>query len=538
MFRPHCLQNVALTVYSIFFVILCAAADTNPSMLSVILRDRVPSGSGADVFHVRERPQKWDPAKTAIIICDMWDLHHCKRAVDRLREMAPRMNEVITKARAQGVLIIHAPSSCMEAYKDSPMRKRAMAAPVAKNLPKDIAKWCSRIPPEEKGRYPIDQDDGGEDDEPAEHAAWAGKLTAMGRDPKAPWKSEVDLLTMDERDAVSDSGVEIWNLLEDRRIDNVILMGVHTNMCVLGRPFGLRQLAKNGKNVVLMRDMTDTMYNPARWPFVGHFRGTDLIVEHVEKLVCPTITSDLVIGGQPFHFKNDVHSRVVMAISEDEYQTERTLPEFVRDMMQDRLGVDTKILIGDDKPPHDVPGVAAALDNADLLLVSMRRRSMPAAELQAIRKFIAAGKPVVGIRTASHAFDAKGKLTDGRAVWPEFGSEILGCNYTGHYEPDAKTTVKAVEESAKHPILTGVRLPLTGHGSLYKVSPLAKTATPLLTGSIPNQPAEPVAWVNEIGRSRVFYTSLGAPDDFQSAAFRRLLANAILWALDQPIPAG
>ena len=88
----------------------------------------------------------------------------------------------------------------------------------------------------------------------------------MGRNPKAPWKSECDVLKMDDHDAVSDSGVEIWNLLEERGINNVILMGVHTNMCVLGRPFGLRQLAKNGKNVVLMRDMTDTMYNPRAGP--------------------------------------------------------------------------------------------------------------------------------------------------------------------------------------------------------------------------------------------------------------------------------
>ena len=75
---------------------------------------------------------------------------------------------------------------------------------------------------------------------------------------------------------------------------------------MLGRPFGLRQLAKNGKNVVLMRDLTDTMYNPARWPYVSHFRGTDLIIEHIEKYVCPTVTSDQVVGGQPFRFKGDV----------------------------------------------------------------------------------------------------------------------------------------------------------------------------------------------------------------------------------------
>ena len=293
------------------------------------------------------------------------------------------------------------------------------------------------------------------------------------------------------RDAVSDSGrEEIWNLLEERGIDNVILMGVHANMCVLGRPFGLRQLAKNGKQVVLMRDMTDTMYNPARWPHVGHFRGTDLIVEHVEKYVCPTITSDQILeSGRPFRFRGDIRPRAVLAISEDEYKTERTLPEFVRDMVQDRLGVDVRILLGAAKPPHDLPGLAAALEDADLLLVSMRRRSLPAADLQAARKFITAGKPVVGIRTASHAFDARGQLANGRAVWPEFGAEILGCNYSGHHDSKTETTVIAVQESDKHPILTGVRLPLTGHSSHFiKVSPLAKTAIPLLTGSIPNQP--------------------------------------------------
>ena len=76
-------------------------------------------------------------------------------------------------------------------------------------------------------------------------------------------------------------------------MDNVILMGVHVNMCASGRPFGLRQLARNGKHVVLMRDLTDSMYNPARWPFVSQVRGTELFVQHVEKRICPTNTSDV-----------------------------------------------------------------------------------------------------------------------------------------------------------------------------------------------------------------------------------------------------
>jgi nicotinamidase-related amidase len=276
-----------------------------PATLALVKRSRVESAAQPGKFNVVSKPESWEPNETAIIVCDMWDLHHCLNAVRRVEEMAPRMNQVLETARGMGVLIIHAPSSCMETYKDHPGRKLALAAPTAANLPPDIGEWCRKIPAEEKGEYPIDQTDGGEDDDPAEHAEWHAKLAAMGRNPKAPWKSQYHVLKIHDHDAISDSGVEIWNLLEQRGIHNVILLGVHTNMCVLGRPFGLRQMAKNGKNVVLMRDMTDTMYNPARRPFVSHFEGTRLIVEHIEKYVCPTVTSDQLLGGQPFRFKGD-----------------------------------------------------------------------------------------------------------------------------------------------------------------------------------------------------------------------------------------
>lgn len=267
--------------------------------LALTLQSRSPSGA---VTLVKEQ---WLPSRTAIIVCDMWDLHHCKNAVTREGEMAPRFNEVLEKARKDGVLIIHAPSSCMKPYEGTPARERAKSAPAAARLPDKIGEWCKQIPAEELAVYPLDQTDGGEDDDPDQHAKWAAELTAKGLNPRAPWTKQIDTLRIDqEKDAISDSGVEIWNLLESRNIDNVILMGVHTNMCVSGRPFGLRQMAKNGKHVVLMRDMTDTMYNPARWPFVSHTRGTDLYIQHVEKRICPTITSDQFIGGQPFAFSD------------------------------------------------------------------------------------------------------------------------------------------------------------------------------------------------------------------------------------------
>jgi nicotinamidase-related amidase len=237
----------------------------------------------------------------------MWDTHHCYNAVTRVVEMAPRMNKVLEKCRSRGMTIIHAPSSCMDAYKDHPGRKRAKDAPTAKNLPKDIGVWCHMIPAEEKGKYPLDASDGGCDSDPVDQAKHRAALIKMGRNPNAPWKSQYAVLKMHDIDIVSDSGVEIWNLLESRKINNVIILGVHTNMCVLGRPFGLRQMAKNGKNVVLMRDMTDTMYNPKKSPYVNHYKGTALIVEHIEKYVCPTITSDQIIGGKAFRFKADTN---------------------------------------------------------------------------------------------------------------------------------------------------------------------------------------------------------------------------------------
>jgi nicotinamidase-related amidase len=288
---------------------LCAILPTveaGEKQLELNLRKRVAEKTATgESYKVVQQSEKWSPKQTSIIVCDMWDTHHCYNAVQRVVEIAPRMNEVLEKARAQGVLIIHAPSSCIDPYKDHPARKNAKDAPPAKNLPKDISVWCHKIPSEEKGKYPIDQSDGGCDSETAEQAKHKEALIKMGRKPGSPWLSQIAVLKIYDQDVISDSGSEIWNVLEARGINNVIVLGVHTNMCVLGRPFGLRQMAKNGKNVVLMRDMTDTMYNPKMSPYVNHYKGTELIVEHIEKFVCPTITSDQIIGGKAFKFKAD-----------------------------------------------------------------------------------------------------------------------------------------------------------------------------------------------------------------------------------------
>jgi lysophospholipase L1-like esterase/nicotinamidase-related amidase len=332
------------------FATLSAIAAETP--LTFHLQSRSRTGSATT------SKESWLPSRTAIIVCDMWDLHHCKNAVTREGEMAPRMNEVLEKARAAGVLIIHAPSSCMKAYEGTPARERAISAPAAAWIPNQIGDWCKQIPTEEAAIYPIDQTDGGEDDDPDEHAKWAAELAAKGLNPKAPWTKQIAVLRIDEeKDAISDSGVEIWNLLESRDIAHVILMGVHVNMCVAGRPFGLRQMAKYGKNVVLMRDLTDAMYNPKRWPFVSHQRGTELFIEHVEKHISPTITSDQILGDEkPFTFSDATAGpeRLQILLIGDS-TTEASIPKkFAPDEPQFEDHVRILFATEPDLPPTDV----------------------------------------------------------------------------------------------------------------------------------------------------------------------------------------
>ena len=277
-----------------------AAPAAKPLTLSLQSRAEVAPGSGD--FKVVTARENWDPRKIAIIGCDMWDLHHSKNAVKREAEFAPRMNTLLETARAQGAFIIHAPSSCMKFYEGHPARLRAQAAPKAANLPAGIGEWCRKLPAEEAAKYPLDDTPDEEDDDPEEKRLWAEELAAKGLNPKRPWTRQIDVLTIHDEDAISDSGVEIWNLLEARGLTHVILLGVHVNKCVTGRPFGMRQMAKNGKRVVLVRDMTDSMYNPKCWPYVDHYRGTVIFIEHVEQFIGPTITSDQILGGVPFSF--------------------------------------------------------------------------------------------------------------------------------------------------------------------------------------------------------------------------------------------
>ncbi len=501
-------------------------AATDDNTLTINARSRVETSEGSGKFKFSSSQQEWKTSETAIIICDMWNEHWCKGATRRVAELAPYMNVVVSKARDKGILIIHAPSGTIGHYKDHSARKRAKSAPKAASLPKDIGGWCKWIDDKEKkAGYPIDHSDGGCDCEPK---------CKQG----SPWRKQIDTIEIRNEDAISDSGVEIWNLLEQRGINNVILMGVHTNMCVLGRPFGLRNMARNGKNVVLMRDLTDTMYNSRMRPFVSHFTGTDLVVEHIEKFVCPTITSTGFTGKPGFVFRNDKRLRVVFISAESEYGAAESLPGFAHEL-DTKYECYCEVLQGSAERSgmerHEIAGMEA-LVKADLVVVFARRRAFPKEQMKYLQRYLDMGKPLIGLRTASHAFDARGKGPKGHAEWPGFDSEVLGGNYHGHYGRGPTTTVTPADGAEGHPILAGVQTPFTSIGSLYQVSPLKKSTRKLLIGTIPDKEPEPVAWTNRYRNSRVFYTSLGHVEDFKNPQFCRLLINAVFWVMEKPVP--
>jgi nicotinamidase-related amidase len=237
---------------------------------------KLETHNGYNDWVVHEEQARVDPAKMAVIICDMWDRHWSTGATVRGGRIAPAVNRAVSRARERGALIIHAPSECDAFYAGHPARERFLAVPRPEHIPHavELKDWA----------HPIDSSGGGSD------------TTAIDEYPPNTlvWKRQNEQIVIDEaRDLVScDDGDRVFAHLEARGIDFIVFMGVHTNMCVLYRSFGILNMRRYGKQTVLARDLTDAMYDPALPPYVSHADGTRLITEYIEKFYCPTIGSD------------------------------------------------------------------------------------------------------------------------------------------------------------------------------------------------------------------------------------------------------
>jgi type 1 glutamine amidotransferase len=158
------------------------------------------------------------------------------------------------------------------------------------------------------------------------------------------------------------------------------------------------------------------------------------------------------------------------------------------------------------------------------MVIFTKRLEPPKEQLDRIKRYCLAGRPIVGVRTASHAFQN----------WLELDREVFGGDYKGHYGSGLVTKIKVAAEAAGNPVLKGFK-PFETTTKLYKNPQLADDTTLLLTGTIPDH-TEPIAWTREYKGGRVFYTSLGGPEDFENDAFRQMLVNALYWTTKQREP--
>jgi type 1 glutamine amidotransferase len=232
----------------------------------------------------------------------------------------------------------------------------------------------------------------------------------------------------------------------------------------------------------------------------------------VALIVLLAVSSADAAGGKPPH--------VVVVTAEQEYNAKETLPRFFRsDEVRNALGVDAKVTLINSDSTTNIDGLDG-LDDADLLVMFVRRRTLPDAQLAKFKAYLDRGRPLVALRTSCHAFQ----------TWKTFDRDVLGCNYAGHHGKDMRIDVRPAPEAKGSPLLEGVK-PYVSASSLYKVTPLVGGATPLLVGKVEGATEEPVAWTTAYHGGRVFFTTLGHPDDFKASEFRRLLLNGIEWAM-------
>ena len=198
-----------------------------------------------------------------------------------------------------------------------------------------------------------------------------------------------------------------------------------------------------------------------------------------------------------------------------EYDSEESLTR-LKTYLEDHYAINANLLVyaSEDDDPS-----LASLDDADAVLVYTRRLNTEGESLRQFQDYCEKGRPIIGIRTASHAYQN----------WLEFDKVVLGGDYQGHYGQGPTVRVEYIEQ--EHPILKGI-IELQSYGSLYKNPTLSNDTSVLLMGHT-DEHSEPVAWTRLHNGGRVFYTSLGHQKDFTLEPFLRFLGQSILWVTKQ-----
>jgi type 1 glutamine amidotransferase len=264
---------------------------------------------------------------------------------------------------------------------------------------------------------------------------------------------------------------------------------------------------------------------------------------------------------------------VVLISGDEEYRSEEALPQLAK-ILARHHGFTCTVLfaIGEDgtidpNRSDNIPGLEA-LRKADLMIIAARFRDLPDDQMKEIADYVDSGRPIIGMRTATHAFNVKGKgrkyarYSYNSKEWDGgFGRQVLGETWISHHGNHGKESTRGIIAPGEsgHPILRGIKDgDIWGPTDVYGVkNPLPGDSKPLVLGQVvedmtptgrpvegkKNDPMMPVAWVKTytgpLGKpARVFTTTMGAATDLESPGVRRMLVNAVYWAvgLEDKIP--
>jgi hypothetical protein len=263
---------------------------------------------------------------------------------------------------------------------------------------------------------------------------------------------------------------------------------------------------------------------------------------------------------------------IVLISGDEEYRSEEALPQLAR-ILAKHHGFKCTVLFAIDPKEgtinpnvrDNIPGLDA-LRTADLMVIFTRFRDLPDEHMKYIAEYVDSGKPILGLRTATHAFDVKQGKTFAKYGWQSkewnggFGRHILGETWISHHGQHGKQSTRGilVRGQENQPILRGIKDgDIWGPTDVYGVRLPLPGCQPLVLGQVltgmrptdepaagkQNDPMMPVAWLRwdsvKPYRGRVFTTTMGASQDLQSEGLRRLLVNACYWAvkIEDKIPA-
>ena len=398
--------DLACLILSAAVLSATAGAAAAPKKIELTLQRRRPDERQR--LRIVTETLRVDPARVAVVVCDMWNRHWCKTLQARSAALVPRMNRALDAARSLGMAVVFMPSETLAAYKDHPRRKAARALP-KHPLPKPGA----FAPPRPQG---------------------GGCVCGPKRPCKAnrAWTAQHPGLKIGERDFLSDRAEELYSLCKQRGVTHVLYMGVHANMCVLYRPFGMVNMTRYGLRCVLVRDLTDaaTGNDPARG--LSPDSGTAAVIAHIERHVAPTIDSHQLLSAAGL--AKTAPLNVLLLSGCLEYDSAGSCGA-LKAYLEASYPVRCTVLHY--KPRNDLGGLEA-LETCDVMFLFTRRMGLKGEQLERFKRYCLSGRPIVGVRTASHAVQ----------TWLALDREVLGGDYRGHYGRAAKTQITVPPEGS------------------------------------------------------------------------------------------